>query len=151
MARSARELSMSDLQRMLNDRKSQLGSLEKRRERLQKELDVVDRRIDELEGRGGGAVRSRTRRRAIKRPENVKSLHAYVKETLAKNKKGLTLEELSNKVLSAGYKTNSTNFKNVLYQCVYNSSEVRHDEKSGTYKLVKPQTEKAAAKEAAAT
>ena len=138
MVRNSKDLSVADLQKMLNDRQSQLTSLEKRRKRLQKELDVVERRIDELEGRGGRATGGRRRtRNGVKRPQNEKSLHAYVKELLGKKRQGLSLEDLANEVLGAGYKTHSTNFKNVLYQCVYNSKEVKHDEKTGTYKLVK--------------
>lgn len=149
MVRNSKDLSVADLQKLLNDRQSQLTSLEKRRKRLQKELDVVERRIDELEGRGGTPGRRRTTRRGVKRPNNVQSLHAYVKETLGKNRAGLSLEDLANSVLGAGYKTNSSNFKNVLYQCVYNSKEVKHDDKSGTYKLVKASRGKSTKKAAA--
>jgi len=144
MARNSNDLSVADLQRLLNDRESKLKDLRKRQKALQKELDVVDRRIDQLEGRGTGAGRRRKSGAAVKRPENVKSLHAYVTELLAKNRQGFTLEQLATKVLGAGYNTNSSNFKNVLYQCVYNSKQVKHDDKSGTYKLVRASKGKAA-------
>ena len=132
-----------DLQRLLNDRQSQRKSLDIRRKRLQKELDVVEGRIDELEGQGRGPRRRRGGRRAVKRPNNVKSLHEFVKDVLSKNKKGCSLKDLIDNVLSAGYKTNSSNFKNVLYQCVYNSKDVKHDDKTGAYRLVKPANRKA--------
>jgi len=140
MARNARDLSVIELQRLLNVRQSERKSLDKRRQKLQKELDVVERRIAQLEGLGHGP---RGARRAVKRPDNVKSLHEFVKDALSRNKKGCTLEELANKVLSAGYKTHSSNFKNVLYQCIYNSKEVKHDDKTGKYQLVKPVKRKA--------
>ena len=143
MPRNTRELSVTELERLLKDRHSQRKSLEKRRQRLQKELDVVERRIDELEGRGPGRRPGRKARRPVRRAHNVKSLHQFVKDALSKNGKGYSLEELANSVLSAGYKTHSSNFKNVLYQCVYNSKEVKHDAKTGTYQLVKPAKKKA--------
>lgn len=134
MGKSGGDLSVADLERMLTNRKSLLGSLEKKRTRLQRELAGIERQISVLEGRrrAGGLIRS-VRRRA----KNEKSLHDVLRDVLAKNKKGYSLEELVNKVLATGYKTHSGNFKNVVYQCIYNSKYIAHDEKSGTYQLVK--------------
>ncbi len=67
-------------------------------------------------------------------------------EILGRTKKGLTLAELGQKVLDAGYKSSSSNFRNVLYQCVYNTKDVYHDESTGTYKLKSHAREKAEAK-----
>ena len=135
MTRATADLSVADLERMLSTRKTQLDSLRRKRERLLKELETTERQINELEGRRHGGTTAVMRERFRNRPRNEKSLRAHVFDILSENKKGLTLKDLADEILKAGYKTNSTNFKNVLYQCVYNSDRVTHDAKSGMYKL----------------
>ena len=130
------DLSVADLERMLSSRKTQLDSLRRKREGLLKELDTVQRQISELEGRRHGGTTEIMRERFRNRPRNEKSLRSHVFEILNAHDKGLTLQDLAAQILEAGYKTNSTNFKNVLYQCVYNTDRVRHDAQSGLYKLV---------------
>lgn len=129
MSKVASDMSVAQLEKLLHARKSQLDSLTKQRERLQKELDRVEKKINSIEGS------SVMRRRPSRRPRNEKSLHSLVTELLTKNKKGYSLSALSEKVLESGYKTNSTNFKNVLYQCLYNADEIEHDPASGNYRL----------------
>ena len=138
MPRVSSETSVAALKRMLSDRKAELSSLTKRRLKLQRELADVERRINAIAG-----MRGRGRRGA--RPKNAKSLTQTVNDLLTKNKKGFTLDELSKKVLSTGYKTSSSNFKNVLYQCLYNSDVIGHDSRTGTYRL-KPAKRKASPK-----
>lgn len=130
MTKLANDMSVAQLEKLLHARKSQLDSLTKQRERLQRELDRVERKISSIEGTNGVV-----RRRPSRRPRNEKSLHALVNELLGKNRKGYSLADLAEKVLESGYKTNSTNFKNVLYQCLYNADEIEHDPTSGNYRL----------------
>ncbi len=134
--RKGQNLSLADLERLLNSRKTQLEGLLRKKDRLASDLASVEGEIDSLEGRGSGrgVVRS-TRAGTGKRPKNAKSLSDTVVEILTKNKKGFSLAKLADKVLATGYKTNSSDFKNVLYQCLYNSKKIAHDENSGTYKL----------------
>ena len=136
MARAAGDLTVAELERLLDSKKSRLGTLTKKRDKLQKELVQVEKQIAELRGRTVATIGSKARNKPAKRPDNVKPLSAFVIDILSKNKKGLTLKGLSEEVLASGYKTNSTNFRNVLYQCLYNSKRVRHDDQSQTYKLV---------------
>jgi chromosome segregation ATPase len=132
MAKNTKDLSVADLQRLLDDRKSQLNDLHKQRDKLYSDLANVEQRINSLRGRGKvyGAGRGR---KAAKRPKNSKSLRDVVTELLTKNKKGFTLAKLMEKVLKSGYKSNSSDFKNVLYQCLYNADEFTHDAKTGKY------------------
>ncbi|MGE3314371.1 MAG: hypothetical protein AB7O26_04585, partial [Planctomycetaceae bacterium] len=122
----------ADLEKLLNKRRSVLDALTSRRDKLQKDLEKVERRIVSLEGRSGAAGSLKARR---KRPKNSQSLAAVVEEVLSRSKNGLPLAELSEKVLATGYKSGSSNFKNVLYQCLYNSPNFVHDSESGNYKL----------------
>ena len=132
MAKSTKEMSVATLERLLHKRKSLLETLTDRREKLQRDLAKVEQRITSLEGRRNGSSTSARRR---KRPKNAKSLAKVVNEVLSRSKAGLPLAKLSDKVLATGYKSGSTNFKNVLYQCLYNSPQVVHEPETGTYKL----------------
>lgn len=131
MAKVSNQMSVAELERLLENRKTQLNRLTKERDKLQKDLQRVEEKISSLEGgrgmgrRVGGTVR----------PKNKKSLHEVVTEILGRSKKGFPLGKLHDKVLESGYKTNSNNFKNVLYQCLYNSDDIQHDNKTGNYYL----------------
>lgn len=132
MARAGAELSVADLERMLDRKRSRLNSLEKRREQLQKSLSRIDQQISALQGRPTvAAVRRKTR----KRPKNPRPLAAYVLQFLGRSKKGLTLAELAQKIQDAGYKSNAEDFKNVVYQCIYKLKNVVHDVDTETYRL----------------
>lgn len=130
-------LSVAELERMLENRRAELTELTEKRERLAAELAECDRQIAEM---NGGAVRGRGRgrgRRVVvrkRRPGRVRNqppLKQFVADVLEKHKKGLSLDDLSERVLGAGYKTNSGKFKNTLYQTLYNSRD-RFDYDSGT-------------------
>ncbi len=133
------EYSVAQLERMLTERKNRLDGLRRKQERLRTELDKVEDEIAVLEGRRAS---SRFPRQPINRAKNDKPLHQHVVEALTKNKKGLTLSGLAEKVLEAGYKTTSTNFNNVLYQCLYNSDRIGHDSATGHYHLVEKEDAK---------
>ena len=135
MAKSSKQLSVADLERMLNNRRAQLDGMAKKRERLQKELAGVDQLISRLEGTKTKTVSAAKPKKTVKRRRNKTSLRSVVNVILGKNKKGLKLAELHEHVMDTGFKSNSKNFRNVLYQCVYNADEVVHDQKSGLYRL----------------
>ena len=124
------DLTLAQLERMVAKRRSNLDALHKKRRTLLKDLEKVDKQIAALQGqgKGGGSY--------VQRARNEKSLQVVVTEILGKSKKGLRLRQLAERVLDSGYKTNSNNFQNVLYQCLYNSKKVEHDPASGNYLLV---------------
>ena len=105
--------------------------MQTRRAKIQKELDKVDAEILVLTGTSGS--------RRGPRSKNKLSLRETVLELLKRNKKGYALAELSRTILDSGYKTASTNFRNVLYQCLYNTPGIYHDEASGTYRYKEPE------------
>jgi len=132
MSRAQAGLSVADLERILDEKKSQLQDLARRRDQAQKELDKLDAEIQDIVGVGGSIGKTRRRRRRVK---NEMSLRAVVLEILGKNKKGFTLADLAGKVTESGYKSTSRNFRNVLYQCLYNTEGIVHDEATGCYRL----------------
>jgi hypothetical protein len=132
MSRAPTGFSVADLEKILDARKTQLQDLAKKRDLAQKELDKLDAEIQSLVGVGGSIGKSRRRRRRVK---NESSLRTVVLEILGKNKKGFSLADLADKVTETGYKSSSRNFRNVLYQCLYNTEGIVHDDASGCYRL----------------
>lgn len=129
MAKAAGVMSVAELEQILEDRKVKAIDLGKKREELQKQLDDIDRQI--LEVMGDNRVMRRRRRRL----KNEMSLRSHVLELLGKSKKGYSMADLTTKIMEAGYKSSSRNFRNVLYQCLYNTEGVTFDQASGCYKL----------------
>ena len=125
-------ISVAELEKLLLVRKNQLEELLQRKSQLQAQLHDVDQEIARMQGNRSTSTGVATPRA---RTMNDKSLREYVLLILGKSKRGMSLADLSEKVLAAGYRTESHNFRNVLYQCVYNSKDVYHDEKTGTYRL----------------
>ncbi len=131
-----KKLSVSELERLLTKRKSQLGKLTRRRTALERQLAAIDHKIGQLGGIAAGKSFS-VRRKIRRRPRNAKSLTAVVVDVLKKNKAGLSLDKLASKVRATGYKSHSADFKNVVYQCLYNNRKtIARDENAGLYKLV---------------
>jgi hypothetical protein len=130
----AADLTVAQLERMLERKKSRMNALLKRRDRLQKALASVDAKLSSV----GGVKREigGKPRKVRKRPKNEKPLYEVVLAVLGSNKKGLTLADLSKKVLDTGYKTNSSKFDNTVYQCLYNNqNKIMHDPETRLYRL----------------
>ena len=148
MAADLGNLSIAQLQAMIDSQKSKLGSLYAKRDQLTSQLEAVNKDIAAAEGKSTGATRGRPAHFAkttavakrkgatVQRAQNDKSLKTYVEEVLAASKKGLTISEIQDAVLKNGYTTNSANFKNTLYQCLYhNEKSFTLDKKTKSYKL----------------
>ncbi|MGH7128971.1 MAG: hypothetical protein ACREJB_01380, partial [Planctomycetaceae bacterium] len=116
-------------------RKAELETLLRKREKLRRELEDLDRQIAALDGSNGEGPPRTARRKLRRRARNDKPLNDYVAEILARNDDGLPLGVLSEEVLKAGYKTTSSNFKNVLYQYLYSSKCVIHDKAARLYRI----------------
>jgi hypothetical protein len=134
MATSLSELSVPSLERLLMEKRTQLVRLARRRTKLESQLAKVERQIGQIGGHNGN--QTRVKRKVRRRPRNTRLLTDVVVEILKKNKAGFSLEQLKNKILATGYKSNSAQFKNVIYQCLYaNRKTMVRDEKSGMYRL----------------
>ncbi|HUG17620.1 MAG TPA: hypothetical protein VMM56_01500 [Planctomycetaceae bacterium] len=132
MAKAA-SLSLSELESLLKEQKSRLAELQKRQSVLKKELDGVNSEISVLKGKG--RTRGTSKRVKRRRPKNAQSLRAVIIELLSANKKGMNLQEIHDAVVATGYKSNSKNFKNVVYQTLYHKDEFVSDSKTGNFKL----------------
>jgi len=111
-------LSTGELERELSRRQSAARRLERRRDRLAEQLDVVDRELAALGGLGGisiGGVR--------KRPRNDMNLA----ESLAKvlKSKTMSVTEVSEAVQKAGYRTSAANFRTIVNQTLIKDSRFK--------------------------
>ncbi len=128
MTNTLENMSLSQIEQVLRNRQGEVESLRKKRDKLTMQLKEIDDQIASLVGSGDLEKRGA-------RARNEKSLNEHIQEILKKYKKGLSLSELADAVIAAGYHSNSKNFKNVLYQNLYGADNIARDENSGKYVL----------------
>ena len=128
------DMPIAELERVLNIRKRDILALAKKRDKLKAELDEVERQLAEISG-DSGTIKGHNRARYLTRPKNEKSLRLTVFDVLKEHPKGLKISEIAQKVLDSGYKTNSANFNNVLYQCLYGTKEIQHNVETQLYRF----------------
>ena len=126
-----KSLGLADLDKLMQERQAKLETLLQRREELEAEVERLDGEIQDFLTPGGRRIPGR------KRPHNAASLRTVLLGILAKNRKGLSLEDLAQKISETGYKSQSNNFKNIVYQCVYKTKNVVHDKATGLYRVTK--------------
>ena len=112
MARPATAaFNIAQLERILQERRSELNRLERQRSELQRKLDGLDRQIVKLNGslrgrRGGGGTRAR----------NEVSLVEAIETALRQGGKAMRVGDIVEAVQSAGYRSNSANFRGIVNQ-----------------------------------
>ncbi len=134
MPKNVSEMSVAALEKALLTKRSKLEDLSSQRDRLRKQLETVEGKIQTLGGTPAAPGKLRGGRRG-KRVKNDMPLSGYVEDILGRTKKGFTVDEVVQKVLEAGYKTKSKSFRNVVYQCLYHAENIVQDEKTGRYQL----------------
>ncbi|MFN0050567.1 MAG: hypothetical protein ACKV0T_00150 [Planctomycetales bacterium] len=128
----AKDMTVAQLERILEKKRLRLDDLTHRRDVLQKKLEQVENQITSI----GGDSRSSYKKRKGRRRKNAKTLIECLVEQLTGNKKGLTLKELASRIRESGYKTSSVDFENTIYQIIYNNQDkLAHDPKTKTYRL----------------
>jgi hypothetical protein len=118
MARPAAgsNLTIVQLEQMLNSRKSERQRLERDRTKLQRRLDQLDARIRALGGNGGGRGRGAAGGGGGGRVQNAKSLIEMIEGVLGKAGKPMNVGDIATAVQAGGYRTNSVNFRGIVNQ-----------------------------------
>jgi hypothetical protein len=132
--RPAHDMSIPELLKIIASKKAKLVPLLKKRDQLIREIEATESHIAELQARLIPVSRPRSTKPRL---QNAMPLRQVVQEVLKRSRKGLPLANLHDRVLASGYKTGSKNFKNILYQCLYNEKEFVHDPTTGRYRLVR--------------
>jgi septal ring factor EnvC (AmiA/AmiB activator) len=104
-------LSLSQLEKMLNQRRRELTRLTRRRATAQRRLEAIDDQIRRLGG-SGVSLRASVGRRA----RNDKSLVEVIHEVLQKSGRPLRVSAIADAASSAGYRSNSANFRGIVNQ-----------------------------------
>ena len=121
---------IAQLERILNDRRSETTKLERQRGELQRKLEGLDRQIMKLtgglrglRGRGGGRAR------------NERSLVETIEDVMRSNGKPMRVGELVDAVTSTGYRSNSANFRGIVNQTLIKERKRFGQADRGLYEL----------------
>lgn len=131
MPRGKTVLSISDLERMLNERRSMLDTLMKQRNEIDREIQRLGgngaRRRGRPPGSGGGGGGG-------KRVHNELSLAAAIESVL---KKGETMGvgEIVDAVKASGYRSSSANFRGIVNQTLIKERKRFASPSRGMYQL----------------
>jgi hypothetical protein len=121
------------LERILHDRRSELGRLERQRSELRRKLDGLDRQIVKLQGSlRGGARRGVT---ASGRARNSQSLVEVLESVLKGNGKPMKVGDIVAAVQSGGYRSNSANFRGIVNQTLIKERKRFSPAERGVYQL----------------
>lgn len=110
MARQAAGFSIAQLEQVLQQRRSELGRLNRERSELQRKLDGLDRQIAKINGslrgrRGGGGRR-----------QNKLSLVEAMESVMQGSGKPMRVGEILDAVEARGYRSSSDNFRGIVNQ-----------------------------------
>ena len=127
--RTGSDLTITQLEELLEVRRTSLVKLDRERQKLLKRLEALDAEIAELGGDG---------RRGGSRVRNAMSLNETMVQVLTAQGGGpMKVADVADAVRATGYKTNSANFRGIVNQTLIKDkrfvSPVR-----GSYQLKKP-------------
>lgn len=108
MPASVADLSISSLERLIAKRRRDLARLLKRRQKVERKLAVIDEQIASMGGSGTGAKGYRAR--------NDVSLVEAITGVLEKVGGAMKVGDITDKVLTTGYRSTSPNFKSIVNQ-----------------------------------
>lgn len=113
-------LSLSELQQHLSDRSTEAEGIRADLNKANELLASCNERLNKLVGNSSPK-------------ETQKSLRAFIKRVLNSSNEPLTVREIAEFVLEAGYKTSATkNFRNIVQQTLINDAEFKRKTKPKT-------------------
>ena len=122
---------IAQLERILNDRRSELTKLERQRGELQRKLDGLDRQIMKL----GGLKGIRGRLGGGGRARNPRSLIETIEDVMRSNGKAMRVGEIVDAVTATGYRSNSANFRGIVNQTLIKERKRFGQADRGLYEL----------------
>ena len=108
-------LSLNALERLVRKRRREVASLTKKRAKVERKLRALDERIRLASG--SGATSGGTR------PRNELTLIDAIEGTFKGGTKPLTVGEIMERVLAAGYRSTSANFRGIVNQALINGKQ----------------------------
>ena len=128
---SSKGLTIAELEQELKAKRSQIAKLEKQRAKAARKLHAIEEKIVSL----GGSISGRGTS-AGGRVRNSMGLPDMIVNTLSKGAKPMRVGDIVDAVLSAGYNTNSANFRGIVNQTLIKDKRFTSPER-GLYQLKK--------------
>jgi len=128
-------MTIAALEQMLLSKRRRLERLQKERDRLQRRLEMLERKIAAIAG-GGGGLATRVRLTAGGRVRNPKSLVATLEQVLREAGKPLSVSEILERVQASGYRSSSANFRALVNQTLIKEKRFAKVDR-GVYQLKK--------------
>jgi hypothetical protein len=129
-------LTINQLERLLEKRRSSLDALMRERSHLEKRLGTIDSRIRALSGGGASAAGSLGLTRGG-RARNPMSLVAAMEDVLTKAGKPLNVGDIVDKVHVLGYHSNAANFRALVNQTLIKQRKLFANAGRGMYEIKK--------------
>jgi hypothetical protein len=124
-------MNITELERVLEERRSELSKLTRQRSDLEKRLSALDRQIARVGGTGAVG-----RRRRGGRARNEHSLTDTIEGVMKGSSKPMRVPDIVEGVLSSGYQSHSANFKGIVNQTLIKDKRFQQVER-GVYQLKK--------------
>ena len=128
---SGTNLTIAQLQRVLNDKQSELNKLHRQRANLQRRMDLIDRQIERL----GGSVGGRRGGGRGTRARNDQSLVEVIESVMRGSGKPMRVGEIVDAVQAGGYRSNSANFRGIVNQTLIKERKRFGQVERGLYQL----------------
>src|SRR5436190_7645219 len=114
---SGTNLTIAQLQRVLNEKKSELDRLYRQRATLEKKMNLIDRQIERVGGgMNGGGRRGIGFIGAGGRARNEHSLLDTLETVMRNAGKPMKVGDIMDGVLATGYRSGSANFRGIVNQ-----------------------------------
>ena len=123
-------LTLSDLERMIQKRRSEIAALARERDQLINRIAAIDAKLRAVGGKAAGAVLSRSGR-----GRNALSLVKTLSNVLSEAKKPLSVGEILGKVQASGYHSNAANFRALINQTLIKQRKLFSNAGRGLYQL----------------
>jgi hypothetical protein len=122
---------IAQLERILDDRRSELSKLERQRLDLQRRLNGLERQIIKV----NGGLRGMRGRMGGGRARNARSLVETIEEVMRGNGKAMRVGEIVDAVTATGYRSSSANFRGIVNQTLIKERKRFGQADRGLYEL----------------
>lgn len=131
MPKKPDDMSLEEIEALLTSKRSEKRTeLEAKRDELLSQVAEIEHQIEELGGGSGGRGGKRG-----PRAKNSMTMKEAIEKAIGGHRGGATLDQITEGVKKLGYVSKAANFKNVVYQTLYNNKEQFPKSDDGKYRV----------------